>query len=66
MPSEWNLAKGFYGLVLPAGVVRAGSNTLEAEARREALDKLLARYRAPEIFNTDQGAQYTTEAFRHL
>jgi hypothetical protein len=44
----------------------AGSNTLEVEARHEALDKLLARYRTPEIFNTDQGAQYATEPFRHL
>jgi hypothetical protein len=66
MPSEWNVAKGFYRLVLPTGVVMAGSNTLEVEARHEALDKLLARYRTPEIFNTDQGAQYATEPFRHL
>jgi hypothetical protein len=44
-----NVAKGFYGLVVQAGVVRAGSNTLEAEARLEALDKLPARYKATEI-----------------
>jgi hypothetical protein len=50
-----NVAKGFYGLVVQAGVVRAGWNTLEAEARLEALDKLLARYKALEISNTDQG-----------
>jgi len=39
------------------------SNTLKTEACLEALDEALARYGAPEIFNTDQGAQYTSEAF---
>ncbi|GJL61171.1 MAG: transposase [Nitrospirales bacterium] len=39
------------------------SNTLETEACVEALEEALRRYRAPEIFNTDQGAQYTSEAF---
>jgi len=39
------------------------SNTLETEACLEALDEALACYGAPEIFNTDQGAQYTSEAF---
>lgn len=29
----------------------------------EALEEALWRYGAPEIFNTDQGAQYTSEAF---
>ena len=29
----------------------------------EALEEALARYGAPEIFNTDQGAQFTSEAF---
>lgn len=39
------------------------SNTLETEACLEALDEALACYGAPEIFNTDQGAQDTSEAF---
>ncbi len=39
------------------------SNTLETEACVEALEEALLRYGAPEIFNTDQGAQYTSEAF---
>jgi putative transposase len=39
------------------------SNTLETEACVEALEEALRRYSAPEIFNTDQGAQYTSEAF---
>jgi putative transposase len=39
------------------------SNTLETEACVEALEEALLRYGAPAIFNTDQGAQYTSEAF---
>ena len=39
------------------------SNTLDAEACIAALEEALMRYGPPEIFNTDQGAQYTSEAF---
>lgn len=39
------------------------SNTLDTEACVEALEAALGRYGAPEIFKTDQGAQYTSEAF---
>ncbi len=39
------------------------SNTLETDACVEALEEALLRYGAPEIFNTDQGAQYTSDAF---
>ena len=39
------------------------SNTLDTEACLEALEEALGRYGAPEIFNTDQGAQFTSEAF---
>ena len=39
------------------------SNTLDTEACVEALEEALGRYGAPEIFNTDQGAQYTSDAF---
>ncbi len=39
------------------------SNTLDTEACVEALEEALGRYGAPEILNTDQGAQYTSEAF---
>jgi putative transposase len=39
------------------------SNTLEAAPCMAALEEALARYGPPEIFNTDQGAQYTSEAF---
>ncbi len=30
---------------------------------REALEEALQRFGAPEIFNTDQGSQFTSEAF---
>jgi len=39
------------------------SNTLDTEFCVEALEEALLRYGAPEIFNTDQGAQFTSEAF---
>jgi putative transposase len=39
------------------------SNTLDSAFCVEALEEALARYGAPEIFNTDQGAQFTCEAF---
>jgi putative transposase len=38
------------------------SNTLEIDFCLDALDEALCRSR-PEIFNTDQGSQYTAEAF---
>ena len=39
------------------------SNTLEAEFCIEALGEALARYGRPEIFNTDQGSQFTSPRF---
>ena len=39
------------------------STTMEADFCIEALEEALAHYGAPEIFNTDQGAQFTSEAF---
>jgi putative transposase len=39
------------------------SNTLDADFCVEALEEALNRYGAPEIFNTDQGAQFTSQAF---
>ena len=39
------------------------SNTLDASFCVEALDEALARHDAPEIFNTDQGSQFTSMAF---
>lgn len=39
------------------------SNTLDAAFCVEALDEAMARYGRPEIFNTDQGSQFTSLAF---
>jgi putative transposase len=39
------------------------SNTLDTGFCIEALEEALERHGAPEIFNTDQGAQFTSEAF---
>jgi putative transposase len=39
------------------------SNTLDSSFCVEALEQALARFGKPEIFNTDQGAQFTAEAF---
>ncbi len=39
------------------------SNTMEADFCIDALQEALARYGAPEIFNTDQGSQFTSPRF---
>ena len=39
------------------------SNTLDASFCVDALEEAIARYGVPEIFNTDQGSQFTSEAF---
>jgi putative transposase len=39
------------------------SNTLDPGFCVDALEQALARFGAPEIFNTDQGAQFTSESF---
>ena len=39
------------------------SNTLDAGFCTDALEEALARYGTPEIFNTDQGSQFTGFAF---
>jgi putative transposase len=42
------------------------SNTLDASFCIEALEEALDRYDAPEIFNSDQGSQFTSEGFTGL
>ena len=42
------------------------SNTLEPTLCVEALQEALSRHGAPEIFNTDQGAQFTSTAFTQV
>src|SRR5215469_2491670 len=39
------------------------SNTLDADFCVEALEEALSRYGRPEIFNTDQGSQFTSGDF---
>ena len=39
------------------------SNTLTADFCTEALEEAIRRYGTPEIFNTDQGSQFTSETF---
>lgn len=42
------------------------SNTLDALFCVDALQEAIARYGIPEIFNTDQGSQFTSEAFTDI
>lgn len=42
------------------------SNTLDTEFCLEALEAALSVYGRPEIFNTDQGCQFTSEAFTEV
>lgn len=39
------------------------SNTLDAGFCIEALEDALAKYGQPEIFNSDQGSQFTSQEF---
>jgi len=63
------MAKGFlYLVVIMDWVSRAVlawqlSNTLDAEFCVEALEQALSKYSRPEIFNTDQGSQFTSDDF---
>ena len=63
------MAKGFlYLVVIMDWASRAVltwrlSNTLGADFCVEALEEALSRYARPEIFNTDQGSQFTSEDF---
>ena len=42
------------------------SNTMDTDFCIEALEEALARYGTPEIFNTDQGSQYTSPRFTEV
>ena len=63
------MAKGFFYLVVMMDWVSRAvlawrlSNTLGAEFCVEALEEALTRYGRPEIFNTDQGSQFTSADF---
>jgi putative transposase len=63
------MAKGFLYLVVimdwhsRAVLAWRLSNTLGADFCVEALEEALARFGRPEIFNTDQGSQFTSDDF---
>jgi hypothetical protein len=63
------MAKGFVHLVAIVDwfsrkvLAHRVSITMEADFCVEALEEALARYGKPEIFNTDQGSQFTSLAF---
>ena len=42
------------------------SNTMDVDFCIAALEEALDRYGAPEIFNTDQGSQFTSDAFTEI
>ncbi len=42
------------------------SNTMDSDFCVEALEEALSRYGTPGIFNTDQGAQFTADAFTRV
>jgi putative transposase len=42
------------------------SNTLDTDFCVQAVEESISRFGAPEIFNTDQGAQFTSSAFTSL
>lgn len=42
------------------------SNTLDSDFCNQALQEALDRYGKPEIFNTDQGAQFTSKGFTQI
>ena len=42
------------------------SNTLDASFCMEALEEAISKYGTPEIFNTDQGSQFTSEPFTDI
>jgi transposase InsO family protein len=44
-------------------ILEALSNTMDASFRVAALEEALARYGKPEIFNADQGGQFTSADF---
>ena len=42
------------------------SNSLDASFCIDALEEAIYRYGTPDIFNSDQGSQYTSEAFTNV
>ncbi len=55
------LSCGGDGLGKPDGSVLAVVNTLDSSFCVDALQEAIGRYGRPEIFNTDQGSQFTSD-----
>ena len=55
----WPLWTGPVEKFWPGGL----SNTLDSAFCVDALEEAIAKYGCPEIFNTDQGSQFTAEVF---
>ena len=60
------LSNGDDGLVQPVRAGLAGVINMEVAFCLDALEEALARHGRPEIFNTDQGSQFTSAAFTGL
>ena len=62
------MAKGFLYLVAVIdwhsrkALAHRLSNTMDAAFCVEAMEEAIVHYGAPEVFNTDRGAQFTSEA----
>jgi len=57
------LSCGHHGLGKPKVLSWRLSNTLDPSFCTEALEEAISRYGTPQIFNTDQGSQFTADAF---
>ena len=51
---------------MPRSLAWRLSNTMEADFCIEALEEALARFGKPDIFNTDQGSQFTSPRFTRV
>ena len=64
------MAKGFLYLVAVIdwhsrkALAHRLSNTMDAAFCVEAMEEAIVRYGAPQVFNTDQGAQFTSQAVK--
>ena len=63
--SGFPLLGGHHGLAQPLRAGLAAVNTLEVDFCVAALEEALSKGR-PQIFNTDQGSQFTSEAFTSM
>jgi len=63
------MSKGFCYLVAImdwASKKVLSSNTLDVSFCIEALEEAILKYKTPDIFNTDQGSQFTSDDFTNI